>query len=55
MTSSGVWTADSCNSGTVGGLCYMLATYGTMSLREVLAPSMDLAAGFRRISRSSLV
>lgn len=32
--------------GTVGGLCYMLATYGTMSLREVLAPSMDLAAGF---------
>ncbi len=32
--------------GTVGGLCYMLANYGTMSLKEVLAPSMDLASGF---------
>ncbi len=32
--------------GTPGGLCYMLAKYGTMSLREVLAPAMDLASGF---------
>ncbi|MBS1668317.1 MAG: gamma-glutamyltransferase [Bacteroidetes bacterium] len=32
--------------GTPGGLCYMLAEYGTMSLKEVLAPAMQLAAGF---------
>jgi len=32
--------------GTVGGLCYMLAHYGTMSLQQVLAPSLMLAAGF---------
>lgn len=32
--------------GTVGGLCYMLANYGTMSLKEVLAPSIELAKGF---------
>ena len=32
--------------GTVGGLCYMLAEYGTMSLKEVLAPAMELAAGY---------
>ncbi len=32
--------------GTVGGLCYMLANYGTMSLKEVLTPSLELAAGF---------
>ena len=32
--------------GTVGGLCYMLANYGTMSLRDVLKPAMDLAAGY---------
>ena len=32
--------------GTVGGLCLMLANYGTMSLKEVLAPSMQLAAGY---------
>jgi gamma-glutamyltranspeptidase/glutathione hydrolase len=32
--------------GTVGGLCHMLANYGTMSLKEVLAPAMDLAAGY---------
>lgn len=32
--------------GTVGGLCYMLANYGTMSLEQVLKPSMDLAAGY---------
>ena len=32
--------------GTPGGLCYMLAQYGTMSLKEVLAPAMQLAAGY---------
>lgn len=32
--------------GTVGGLCYMLAQYGTMSLKEVLDPAMQLAAGY---------
>jgi gamma-glutamyltranspeptidase / glutathione hydrolase len=32
--------------GTVGGLIYMLAEYGTMSLKEVLAPTMQLADGY---------
>ena len=32
--------------GTAGGLCFMLAEYGTMSLKEVLAPAMQLAAGY---------
>jgi gamma-glutamyltranspeptidase/glutathione hydrolase len=32
--------------GTAGGLCYMLAKYGTMSLKEVLAPAMQMAAGY---------
>jgi gamma-glutamyltranspeptidase/glutathione hydrolase len=32
--------------GTPGGLCYMLAEYGTMSLKEVLAPAMQLAQGY---------
>src|SRR5215217_3273952 len=32
--------------GTVGGLIYMLSSYGTMSLEQVLAPSMQLAAGY---------
>ncbi|SIN64433.1 gamma-glutamyltransferase family protein [Chitinophaga niabensis] len=32
--------------GTPGGLCYMLAQYGTLSLKEVLAPAMELAAGY---------
>src|SRR6202034_398673 len=32
--------------GTPGGLCYMLAEYGTMSLKEVLAPAMEMAQGF---------
>ncbi|MEQ1799771.1 MAG: gamma-glutamyltransferase [Lacibacter sp.] len=32
--------------GTVGGLCLMLSNYGTMSLKEVLAPCMQLAAGY---------
>lgn len=32
--------------GTPGGLCHMLAEYGTMSLKQVLAPAMELAAGY---------
>jgi len=32
--------------GTPGGLCYMLAEYGTLSLREVLAPAMEMAKGY---------
>jgi gamma-glutamyltranspeptidase/glutathione hydrolase len=32
--------------GTPGGLCYMLAEYGTLTLKEVLAPAMQLAAGY---------
>ncbi len=32
--------------GTPGGLCYMLAKYGTKSLKEVLQPSMQMAAGY---------
>lgn len=32
--------------GTPGGLCYMLAQYGRMSLKEVLAPAMQLASGY---------
>ena len=32
--------------GTPGGLCYMLAKYGTMSLKEVLAPAMEMARGY---------
>jgi len=32
--------------GTVGGLCLMLANYGTMSLKQVLEPAMQLAAGY---------
>lgn len=32
--------------GTPGGLCYMLAEYGTLSLKEVLAPAMQLASGY---------
>jgi gamma-glutamyltranspeptidase/glutathione hydrolase len=32
--------------GTPGGICHMLSKYGTMSLREVLAPAMELAAGY---------
>jgi gamma-glutamyltranspeptidase/glutathione hydrolase len=32
--------------GTPGGICYMLSTYGTMSLKEVLTPAMELAAGY---------
>jgi len=32
--------------GTPGGLMTMLAEYGTMSLKEVLAPSMQMAEGY---------
>lgn len=32
--------------GTPGGLCYLLSEYGTMSLKEVLGPAMQLAAGY---------
>jgi gamma-glutamyltranspeptidase / glutathione hydrolase len=32
--------------GTPGGLCMMLAEFGTMSLKQVLEPAMDLAAGY---------
>lgn len=32
--------------GTAGGICHMLANYGTMSLKQVLAPAMQLAAGY---------
>lgn len=32
--------------GTVGGIIHMLSEYGTMSLKQVLAPAMDLAAGY---------
>src|SRR5580658_651304 len=32
--------------GTPGGLCFMLAEYGTMSLKDVLAPAMEMARGY---------
>lgn len=32
--------------GTPGGICYMLAAYGSMSLEQVLTPAMQLAAGY---------
>jgi len=32
--------------GTPGGLMVMLAEFGTLSLKEVLGPAMDLAAGY---------
>ena len=32
--------------GTPGGLCTMLAEYGTMSLKDVLAPAMQMAEGY---------
>lgn len=32
--------------GTPGGLMTMLAEYGTMSLQQVLAPAMEMAAGY---------
>ncbi|RYY55366.1 MAG: gamma-glutamyltransferase family protein [Chitinophagaceae bacterium] len=32
--------------GTAGGICVMLAEYGSMSLEQVLQPAMELAAGY---------
>ncbi|MBX3256968.1 MAG: gamma-glutamyltransferase [Chitinophagaceae bacterium] len=32
--------------GTPGGICTMLAEYGTMSLKEVLEPAIQMAAGY---------
>ncbi len=32
--------------GTFGGLCYMLANYGKLSLKQVLSPAMELASGY---------
>jgi len=32
--------------GTPGGICFMLAEYGTMSLKDVLSPAMQLAEGY---------
>lgn len=32
--------------GTAGGLMHMLANYGTLSLEQVLAPAIELAAGY---------
>jgi gamma-glutamyltranspeptidase / glutathione hydrolase len=32
--------------GTPGSICYMLSEYGTMSLKEVLSPALELAAGY---------
>src|SRR6187401_2343770 len=32
--------------GTPGGICTMLAEYGTMSLKEVLLPAMQMAEGY---------
>ncbi|MBS1622220.1 MAG: gamma-glutamyltransferase family protein [Bacteroidetes bacterium] len=32
--------------GTPGGLCVMLAEYGTMSLKEVLEPALQMAEGY---------
>jgi gamma-glutamyltranspeptidase/glutathione hydrolase len=32
--------------GTPGGICHMLAEYGTKSLKEVLSPAMQLADGY---------
>jgi len=32
--------------GTAGGLIYMLINYGTLSLKEVLAPAIEMAAGY---------
>ncbi len=32
--------------GTPGGICTMLAEFGTLSLKEVLAPAMEMAEGY---------
>lgn len=39
--------------GTPGGLCYMLAKYGTFSLKQVLAPAMEMAAGYAMDAETS--
>ena len=39
--------------GTPGGLMTMLAEYGTMSLEEVLAPAMEMAAGYPMEAQTS--
>ena len=39
--------------GTPGGLCYMLAKYGTLSLKQVLAPAMEMAAGYAMDAETS--
>ena len=39
--------------GTPGGLCFMLARYGTLSLKEVLAPAMEMAAGYAMDAETS--
>lgn len=40
--------------GTPGGLMTMLAEYGTMSLKQVLAPSMEMAAGYPMEDQTAL-
>ncbi len=40
--------------GTPGGLMTMLAEYGTMSLRQVLAPAMEMAAGYPMEEQTAL-
>ena len=32
--------------GTAGGICYMLANYGKLSLADVLAPAIEMAKGY---------
>lgn len=39
--------------GTPGGLIFMLIHYGTLSLKEVLAPAMEMAAGYPIESQSA--
>ncbi len=40
--------------GTPGGLMTMLAEYGTMSLQQVLAPAMEMAAGYPMEEQTAL-
>ncbi len=40
--------------GTPGGLMTMLAEYGTMSLKQVLAPAMEMAAGYPMEEQTAL-
>ncbi|OQY96928.1 MAG: gamma-glutamyltransferase [Sphingobacteriales bacterium UTBCD1] len=40
--------------GTPGGLCVMLAEYGTMSLKDVLEPAMQMAAGYPMEAQTAL-